>query len=523
MRRKPNFPLLVCSVCICFLMSGCATVMEQIQQTTGSRIEKVDELVTDEPEREPAEEIKIDKEEDIPKSPAPYVELEQILNDDGKGKYAGEEYDKSAVIEALDQMPKGLSEDKAYAYLLGLVGENYKKEVERYHEMEQPDYGQKLLAWEGRKSGSNVGKSPIIGALAGSPVQPQPPAKKANIVVLLDASSSMNGEMDGKSKLFRAEEAILQFASKLPKDTAVFTLRVYGHRGSNKDEDKEISCSSTDKLYSASQVDTGKLNSSLQEIRPTGWTPFAHALSTSYQDMQKGAPGQVENIVLVISDGKDTCGGDPVQAARSLNRSDARSIIHVIGLAPDEEAEKQLRQTADITGGDYHHVSNHAELMGSLQTYLKWIQRTHEPWQFRAVESIAKSYHYDHKRLEQHYQQLVQKTDQEYQRLDQANDYIKEKGKIDGEAWIQIGNWIDHRWKQVGNYADQRWKEIGTRLDEEWEDRYSEIQEAWQEEGGKPEELEKRKQEVLGSKESQATRQDMKKRLERLRVEVHLK
>lgn len=515
--RKANFLLLACFLLICFTLAGCATVMEQIQQTTGSQIKKVEELAATDVEVEEAKEETVSTEkEEIPKSPAPHIELEQILEDEGRGKYAGEDYDKTKVIRALKRMPKGLSEDKAYAYLLGLVGENYKQDVEVFDGMKGPNYEQKIVTWQALqppKPAISQEKEPENGE------KPIPPPKKANFIVLLDASSSMKGKMNEKSKMYWAEKSVRDFAASLPKETTTFTLRVYGHQGSNDKKDKEISCMSTEKLYSASEFDETKMNEALQKAKATGWTPLAHAIKSSYEDLQKGTPATVENIVLIISDGKDTCGGDPVQAAKLLQKSKVPVSLHVIGLDVEGETESELRGIADAVGGDYETVADPGELKKTLQSYREFIQQMNEPWQLRAADALLKAYQFDYQRLNKHYDAMMKKTDEEHRRLDEANDFIKQSGQIDGEAWVEIGNWIDQRWKQVGHYSDRRWKEISMELDNEWDEQLSELEESWKEEGGNPEVLEKRSQQRLKENFFFQYRES-KERVSRVRVSV---
>ena len=65
-----------------------------------------------------------------------------------------------------------------------------------------------------------------------------------------------------------------------------------------------------------------------------------------------GKEGEVNKIVLV-SDGIETCGGDPVAAAEELNRSGIEVEIDVVGFGvPDDEAD-QLRDVASAGGGEY--------------------------------------------------------------------------------------------------------------------------------------------------------------------------
>jgi hypothetical protein len=496
-RNKAISAVFIPFLSLTLAIGGCAPVIERIQQTTGNRIEKVDQLSIDDTKPDEAAKNTPPPAENLPKTPAPNIDLKDILNDDGVGEFSGDRFDQAKVNLALDRMPKGLSEDKVYAYLLGLVGENYRTNVEGFDRIKERDYGEKVAAWRDLK-----GKEPAFpqpnpsGKPAKQPEAPKPP-KKANIVLLLDASASMKGTWNGKAKMDWTQEAIKQFAASLPANTSVFQLRVFGHKGSGKKEDKELSCSSTEKVYATVPVNPAKLNEALSKVKPTGYTPLALALFSAGQDFIPGAPAAVENRVLIISDGSENCGGDPVQIARQLHRSGMLALVHVIGLNVDADAEDQLRKVAESTGGDYVNVTNADELKRVLSTYVQSLSKINDPWPVREMDALAQAHFSDEKRLDSEHQAMVNKVEQEYRRLDHANDYIKAKGKIDGNTWIEIGNWIDRRWQQLGHYADQRWLETSQQLDDKWKKENEEVKKDWLGNGGKKEDFNRLLQQYL--------------------------
>lgn len=73
-----------------------------------------------------------------PLSPPP-LKLEEILATKQEGAFAGDHYDKKAVEEKLQQMPKGLSDEETYAYLLSLVGESYVQYRDTIASLENPN------------------------------------------------------------------------------------------------------------------------------------------------------------------------------------------------------------------------------------------------------------------------------------------------------------------------------------------------------------------------------------------------
>lgn len=173
-----------------------------------------------------------------------------------------------------------------------------------------------------------------------------------NVEIILDASGSMAGKMDGKSKMEAAKEAIKAFAETLPEGANV-ALRVYGNKGSGKDSDKALSCGSSELVYPLQKFDSQKLNNSLDQFKPTGWTPIAHALKEAQKDLSGLAGEQNTNIIFLVSDGIETCNGDPVKAAKQLADSNITPVLNVIGFDVDGEGQKQLKAVAEAARGRY--------------------------------------------------------------------------------------------------------------------------------------------------------------------------
>lgn len=104
-----------------------------------------------------------------------------------------------------------------------------------------------------------------------------PEEKKIHFSILLDTSGSMAGKVGEKTKMDAAKEAIEQFSAQLPKNASV-SLRVYGHKGSNEEKDKALSCGATEEIYRSARHDEIALKNALNGVKPTGWTPIASAL-----------------------------------------------------------------------------------------------------------------------------------------------------------------------------------------------------------------------------------------------------
>jgi hypothetical protein len=165
----------------------------------------------------------------------------------------------------------------------------------------------------------------------------------------------------GERKIDAAKKAVTDILAGLPVADAV-ALRVYGHQSETARRD----CQDTALLVPFGPADQTRpaAAATLAGVAPRGYTPITHALQRAAEDF-KGRPAGPRRIILV-SDGKETCPGDPCALAVALARADADLVIHVVGFAVDAAAGAQLQCIAEATGGAYHEAQNAAELAAAL-------------------------------------------------------------------------------------------------------------------------------------------------------------
>ncbi|MFM1653807.1 vWA domain-containing protein [Brevibacillus sp. B_LB10_24] len=68
------------------------------------------------------------------------------------------------------------------------------------------------------------------------------------------------------------------------------------------------------------------------------------------------------NIIYLVSDGVETCDGDPVEVARKLASSDITPIVNVIGFGTVGQGQQQLKAVAQAAGGCFVLIQNQEEL-----------------------------------------------------------------------------------------------------------------------------------------------------------------
>jgi hypothetical protein len=112
----------------------------------------------------------------------------------------------------------------------------------------------------------------------------------------------------------------------------------------------------------------------LERFEPTGWTPIAAALNKANESFAGREQGL--NRIILVSDGIETCGGDPVAAAKNLSESGFQVKVDVVGFGVSKTDADNLRKIAEITGGEYADAKTSAELEEYLKKQLSAIYET---------------------------------------------------------------------------------------------------------------------------------------------------
>lgn len=181
---------------------------------------------------------------------------------------------------------------------------------------------------------------------------------------ILDASGSMSssrGMKGGKKKITVAKEVLSELIRSMPEDYRL-ALRVYGHRFKGDKKDSEL-------LFSPTEGNRDPMLKKIAAIQPVGLTPIAYSLTQVISDLAN-LPG--EKLVILVSDGEETGGGDPVKAAQQLHFMGVGVKVNVVGFdIAEQKVQEQMRQIAAMGGGQYYGAKNSDELIGSLRQALR--------------------------------------------------------------------------------------------------------------------------------------------------------
>lgn len=197
-------------------------------------------------------------------------------------------------------------------------------------------------------------------------VKEQKKGTPSKAIILLDASSSMILKVDGEQKMQIAKTAVRRFAKTIGAKSNV-SLYVYGHAGTQEDKDKKISCSTIDEIYPMDKYEEKSFSEAVDHVQAKGWTPLANAIKKVREDTQ----GSSEAIIVyIVSDGAETCGGDPVQEAQKFAK-DSTHKVNIIGFNVDKKSEDQLKAVAEAGNGEYLKADNPDELNQGISN--KWV------------------------------------------------------------------------------------------------------------------------------------------------------
>lgn len=199
----------------------------------------------------------------------------------------------------------------------------------------------------------------ICEALGTLSVTPGPglPASPKSLLLVVDASQSMEWWLgrpqDQVVRMDAAKAALRQLIAAMPDQLDVGLLVYYN-------------CDRIELVVPVGALNRTRLLAEIEAIVPTGATPIGGALERAAGALV-GHPGPF--LVVLVSDGEETCGGQPVQAARALATSGLDLRIDIIGLAVEDEPEvvQQLRDIAAAGSGTYFSAESTDALLTALR------------------------------------------------------------------------------------------------------------------------------------------------------------
>ena len=175
-------------------------------------------------------------------------------------------------------------------------------------------------------------------------------------MLVLDASGSMWGQIQGRAKIEIAREAVGTMLKTWPRNQQL-GLMAYGHRSKGNCADIEV-------LKMPATVNAAAMQQAVNALQPKGMTPISAAVRMAAEQLKYS---ERKATVILVSDGEETCHADPCALGAELEKLGVDFTAHVVGFdLPEGKAHAQLQCLAKTTGGMYVEARDAAELNKAL-------------------------------------------------------------------------------------------------------------------------------------------------------------
>ena len=197
----------------------------------------------------------------------------------------------------------------------------------------------------------------ILACLAGAAMLASASVAHADrAIIVLDASGSMWGQIDGEAKISIARETLAKVLKTVPADLEL-GLMAYGHRDKG-------SCTDIELVVPAATGTADQIAAAANRIQPKGKTPLSAAVRLAAEDLRYT---EDKATVILITDGLETCDADPCAVATELENAGVDFTAHVVGFGLSSEEGQQVACLAENTGGKFIAAGN-AEALGQALT-----------------------------------------------------------------------------------------------------------------------------------------------------------
>ena len=183
--------------------------------------------------------------------------------------------------------------------------------------------------------------------------------EKTRILFLFDASGSMLAPWGNELRIDAAKRVLTNLVDSLRVNNKIeLALRPYGHLTPAK----ERNCQDSKLEIPFAANNNDRIIERLKYIYPKGTTPIAYSLEQSAKDFPRDK--NYRNIIIIITDGIESCDGDPCAVSLELQKKDIFLRPFVIGLGMKKEFAKEFECM-----GEYYNAKN----INAFQTVLNGI------------------------------------------------------------------------------------------------------------------------------------------------------
>ncbi len=184
-----------------------------------------------------------------------------------------------------------------------------------------------------------------------------------DLVLILDASNSMNKTFGAGTRMEAARSALGEILAAMPEQGSVGML-VFGHRIGYQNQVE--SCQDIELLFPVAAFNrsvANQMTAAVNQVTAQGKTPLADALTTAANALAARGSG---GAIVLISDGEGNCGGQELAVAKMIGTMSPEICLHIVGLDMEANASESLRAMALETCGNYWSVDDPGALVSAL-------------------------------------------------------------------------------------------------------------------------------------------------------------
>jgi hypothetical protein len=186
--------------------------------------------------------------------------------------------------------------------------------------------------------------------------------KSGAIEIILDASGSMLQKLGTERRIDIAKRTLTKLTSSTIPAGTPFAFRVFG---------REVDSCQTDLDVPVAPLNPAAVGQRIAALtaRNGAKTPIGASLDKVADDLKSV---QGEKLIVLVTDGEETCGGDPAAAIERLRKGGIGTRVSIVGFAlDDEKLATTFRRWSDAGGGAFFDAKDAAGLDKSLTEALR--------------------------------------------------------------------------------------------------------------------------------------------------------
>lgn len=178
------------------------------------------------------------------------------------------------------------------------------------------------------------------------------------VLIIYDASNSMNARWQSDTKMAISKRLLVEILDSLDGTPNLqLALRVYGHQS----QYPPLDCHDTRLEVPFENNNAKKVIHRIKTLIPKGATPIAYSLEQAANDFPPC--DNCRNIIILITDGIEECGGDPCKASQYLQSKGIALKPFIIGIGDNFE-------TSFKCAGEYFDASKEEDFIKAFDVVI---------------------------------------------------------------------------------------------------------------------------------------------------------